>query len=476
MKIPLHKFVLFLFLPFCLKAQQLNSGNYIGVGIQIGNREIPYFQRINQFGVVPPTEGNHVYLDAAVYSPSDSNSLKKEKKWTWGYGVEGRVLQGNTSYFFLPVAHVQVRRKQWEIYVGRRKDLIGLIDSTQTIGAYSWSGNALPMPKIQISTADWVHFANGWLGFKIGLSHGWFGNQESTVVGHWLHQKWLYGRVGSPSQKWQLSAGLNHQVQWGGETKIDNPFISIDGKLAPYPWYSYRFVIIPFLQKLVPLDQSKLPPYDTGLAIGNQLGSVDISAEYQIGTHQRIHLYKQHPYDFARSLYTLNNLEDGLYGVSYSNKKSKFVNKLIFEFFNSKSQGRTRAGKINESNFGEIDNYFSHGQYGSWSYRNTLLGTPFITFLNDENGSTYMNNRTTAFHLSTGGIILGYTWLTRFALINYWGNWSYERKLNQQSLQFKIESPLYQHKIQWVASLGSDLSSAISENYLGVAFSIRKKW
>ena len=457
-------------------AQEIAPEKSIGVGFQMGGRQVPFFQRIKQFGMVPANEGNQIYLEGGLYSRRDSAFLTGQKKWSWGYGLEGRIMQGSKSYLFLPVAEVHAQWKKWELYVGRRKEIIGLIDTTQTIGAYSWSGNALPMPKIQFSTTDWVNFANGWMGFKAGLAHGWFGNQESNVTGHWLHQKWLYGRLGPRSRKWQLAAGLNHQAQWGGELIDENSFKALDGNLAPYPWYSYRFIVIPFLQKIVPMDVTKLPPYDRGLAIGNQLGSVDISAEYQIGKTKRLHIYKQHPYDFARSLYTLNNLEDGLYGLSYQDGSYKIMNRLLFEFFHSKSQGRTRFGEIRDSNFGEVDNYFGHGQYGSWSYRNVLLGTPFIAFLTNENGRNYLNNRTVAYHVSIGGVVKGYRWEGTFAWIDYWGNWGYLRRITQQSAQLRVHSPWYKKDIRWTASTAFDRGTNLDREAWGWTFSVQKRW
>ncbi|MFN3784304.1 MAG: hypothetical protein ACK4R6_10310 [Spirosomataceae bacterium] len=459
-------------------AQQNQEANEkrIALGFQGGNATVPFFQRTKQFGVVPENEGNQVYIEGAWYRKPDSAFVTQQKKWTWGYGIEGRLVQGNKSYAFLSVAEVHLQWKKWEVYAGRRKETIGLIDTTQTIGAYSWSGNALPMPKIQISTADWVNFAHGWLGFKVGIAHGWFGNKEEEVVGHWLHQKWLYGRLGPASRKWEITGGLNHQVQWGGETKNDDPFFALDGNLAPHPWYSYRFVVIPFLQKLVELDPSKLPPYDLGLAIGNQLGSVDVGFAYQLSPTKRINLYKQQPYDFARSLYTLNNIGDGLYSLSYSHAAERFLNRLNLEFFYSKSQGATRFGKPTEGNFGEIDNYFSHGQYGSWSYRNTLLGTPFIAFLTNEAGEIYLNNRTVAYKASAGGQIGTFAWEGKYAWIAYWGRWGYERRVNQQAVQIQIRSPWYKKGIQLTSSLGYDTGTNLAENTWGFAFALQKRW
>ena len=58
--------------------------------------------------------------------------------------------------FLIPVAYIKAKFGAFEIYAGRRKEIFGLVDSTLSSGSYIWSGNALPMPKIQISTPNFV--------------------------------------------------------------------------------------------------------------------------------------------------------------------------------------------------------------------------------------------------------------------------------------------------------------------------------
>jgi hypothetical protein len=364
----------------------------------------PFFLQANQFGLIPGQSGI-IYFSGGFSKEYDSLfTIKRNlKKFGLGYGANLHTNFVNTNQVLLPEAYIKIRYSKMEFYAGRRREIQGLTDSTLTSGAYVWSGNALPVPKLQVSTPNWVAFGkNHRISFKGGLSHGWFGTQ-GIVENYYLHQKWVYLKINDKKQKVQLMGGINHQVQWGGYSeelkKIGGIYPpTINGYLAPNPLYSYQFIILPFLQKLVNIDPAKVPGYDGGLAIGNQLGSVDLSAIF----NSNWTFYHQKPFDFARSLINFNNIEDGIFGFSWRNKRQcSLLAQLNGEFIYTKSQGLYRFGKLRPNNFGENDNYFAHGQYQSWSYNGRIIGTPFISVNPEIRNIT--GNRIKAFHLATIG-------------------------------------------------------------------------
>ena len=392
--------------PIRMLAQKIFHGHTYSfkTGILAASKNsTPFFLHTNQFGLIP-TQLGIAYLSAGISKDYDSllTLKRKLKAFNYGYGINVHANMGNSNQILLPEAYLKLRFKHLEFYGGRRKEIQGLTDSTLTSGAYVWSGNALPVPKLQIFTPNWV----GWgkykrLAYKAGVSHGWFGTQ-GIIENYYLHQKWLYIKISDKKQKVQLMGGINHQVQWGGYSeelkKVGGEFQpTINGYLAPNPFYSYQFIILPFLQKFVNIDQTKVPGFDGGLAIGNQLGSIDLAATIQ----QNWQLYHQKPFDFARSLINFNNIEDGIYGIAWKNKRPKTIIKhVVGEFIYTKSQGLYRFGKYRLSNSGEYDNYFAHGQYQSWTYMNRILGTPFI--LNNDS-RLIINNRVKAFYMAMEG-------------------------------------------------------------------------
>lgn len=381
---------------------QVETGTYLSTsGIT------PFWLRSNRYGIVPLSSPILTFRSAAHKEyDSTKNESNKIKKLDYGFGMGAVANVGKQSQVLLPEAYLKVRYGAFEFYGGRRREIMGLVDTALTAGSYIWSGNALPIPKIQISVNNYRQVGKSSFFLKGGISHGWFGNQ-GFVKNYYLHQKWLYGRIGKDDSKFKFYIGFNHQVQWGGVTQNIDPLYSKNGKLAPYPLYSYQFVLIPFLQKIIKLKPEKLTDYDSGLAIGNHLGSADIGFEVE-GDNTTLFFYKQQPYDFARSISNLNNIEDGLYGLNLSLKNSPHIKQILIEYLHTISQGLYRFGKYQPSNYVENDNYFSHGQYLSWSYNQSIIGTPFITY--NENG--IYNNRIKAFSVNISGKISDKTFYT----------------------------------------------------------------
>ena len=413
-------------------------------GIIATKKNIPFFLHSNSFGTIP-SQSNSAFLASSLFKQYDSlyTASSKLKKFGYGYGLNVHTNLSSKSQFLLPEFFIKLRFGGIEIYGGRRKEIQGLVDTTLSSGAYVVSGNALPIPKIQISTPNWLGFGkHKRFSVNAGLSHGWFGNQ-GIIENYFLHQKWLYFRVSDKRKKVQLSGGVNHQTQWGGYSaelaKIEGPFApTINGYLAPYPWYSYQFIILPFLQKIITPDIKKLPGFDAGLAIGNQLGSVDLSAIII----NRWHFYHQKPFDFARSLINFNNLEDGIYGISWKSKNDIAIfRKIVGEFIYTKSQGLNRFGKNRPSNKGENDNYFSHGQYQTWTYEQRIIGTPFI--LVDTEKNSIVNNRLKVFYLATEGKFESYNFVIKASHSINFGTFAVPVYLKANSILIKINRPLF---------------------------------
>lgn len=238
---------------------------------------------------------------------------------------------------------------------------------------------------------------------------------------------------------------------------------TIDGYLAPFPLYSFQYVLIPFLQKIVQTDTRKVPSYDSELAIGNQLGSIDIGIEFTLDKYQ-FYIGKQQPYVFARSVKNLNNIEDGLHTLSIKNL-SKYVNILTFEFFHSKSQGRYRFNKYRDSNYGEVDNYFSHGVYQNWSYEDRIIGTPFVQKGNSTK-SGLRNNRVKYVYLSLSGDIKSFKYnLSQSFSWNY-GTYSTPFFAKQYSMGLKLIKKITP-SLSLVQRISLDKGNLFSNNWRG---------
>lgn len=463
---------------------QTEVGAYISTSGQI-----PFWQRANQYGVVP-LQSPFVTLRGSAHKEYDStiNSHLKLKKSGIGYGFSAVTNLGKRSGFFLPEAYLKARYGIFEFYGGRRKEIYGLVDTTLTSGSYIWSGNALPMPKIQISIPNYTQIGKTAIFIKGGFAHGWFGNQTYTQ-NYYLHQKWLYGRIGKSNWKLNFHSGLNHQVQWGGFVPllINNPYAAQNGYLAS-DFNTFMNIAFPF-----PFVRKAFKPktkisYDSDNYGGNQLGSVDFAGEIKL-KKLNILVYRQIPYELGSLFSSLVNADDGLYGISVKLKKSFYtINKFTIEGFHSYNQGTYRSGiarllNLPDKHFGEYHNYLNHGQYkDGWSYNNNGIGTPLIlnnnelvsTLQQDFAFSSY--NRVKSITGTFEGTIskFYYGLKNNYSIYSLTGKSQNQSKIHQFSLniftKFKIK------KVNSVTISYAIDNGQMLKNSNGISFSLLKSW
>ena len=380
------------------------------------NGETPFWLRANQYGTVP--NQSPIFTLRGSVSSDYKKAITKEdqyklSKFDWGYGLNIVGNVGKENQFLIPEAYVKAKYGAFEIYAGRRKETFGLVDSTLSSGSYIWSGNALPMPKIQISTPNFVPlgFTKGFLSFKGNYSHGWFENSRTDVKNFYLHQKSLYFRLGKPDWKFHFYGGFNHQVQWGGELLYPDPKneFSINGKVGS----SFNdYINIVTGRSLAGVgDTTKNGANDAYNRSGNHLGTLDFGFDINTDTYS-ILLYRQSIFEDG-SLAYLSNITDGLNGISVSIKKTSDakirLQKIVVEYLNTSSQGGIGGSDNTSSRLRGQDNYFNNGVYrNGWSYQQTPLGTPFINNISSITNASnlfFNNNRVEAFYLGVSGII-----------------------------------------------------------------------
>ncbi|GAB3989064.1 capsule assembly Wzi family protein [Spirosoma daeguense] len=380
----------------------------------------PFWLRANQYGIVPQ-EKTFLTLRHAMrvdYHDLPQNRLDSlraaNRRIDWGWGAEA-VLNAGTSYnVVIPEAYVKVKfGRNLEAWAGRRREVIGLVDSTLSSGSYAWSTNALPMLKIQLATPDYFP-RNALFGFKGMYAHGWF-EEDRFVKNVLLHQKALYGRFGKPNWRLKLYGGFNHQAMWGGNTE-SLPGSVIKNNQLPNRFSDYIDVITgTTLGNRTNVDTTRISRFDRENRIGNHLGSIDLGFEYRTRSFS-VFAYRQNVYEDG-SLFYLINISDGLNGLRIRNLRSARpggfqIQDVLLEFLFTQSQG----GELFLDKTGQQgrDNYFNHSQYrDGWSRYGLTMGTPFISPSTDSNvelpryGFTN-NNRVSVFHVGLSGQIVDF--------------------------------------------------------------------
>jgi len=480
----------YLILPVCF-AQKLSKNTHyqteLGTYITTSG-QTPFWLRSNQYGIVP-LSSPIVTLRGAMHKEYDStkNEYKKLKKFDYGYGLG--IIANIGNGFIMPEAYLKLRYQAFELYGGRRREIVGLVDTTLTSGSYIWSGNALPMPKVQISIPSYTPIiGRGLISIKGGYAHGWFDN--GIVQNFYLHQKWFYGRIGKPNWKVRFYAGFNHQVQWGGKPKIPFTETQTGRLISKYPSGLATYLkVVSGISLNTIHNTSDIPTNEAWNRAGNHLGSLDIGAEIN-SNKVVILIYRQNIYEDG-SLFYLNNISDGLFGLSVypKNKKNRGL-KFLFEYLTTKSQGgEAGGGEQTVSQLRGRDNYFNNSLYfDGWTYSERVIGTPMMTPLHQiKSGliniedikkipeSFIANNRLQAFNLG---------FLGTASKTNFYFKWSHSKNYGffstpliktptQNSFIFSISKKInyFTYKVAFAGDFGQ-----LFNNNLGLNINILKCW
>ncbi|CAG4995383.1 hypothetical protein DYBT9275_01624 [Dyadobacter sp. CECT 9275] len=357
-------------------------------------KAVPFWMRSNQFGSVPVKGAFASFIGTGEIEYDTSGT----KLVDWGARAEVRANAGKTSNVTLIEGYGRLKVGIFELKGGRIKEVSGLSDTLLTSGNYAISGNALGIPKIQISIPEFysLPFWGKVLAFKGNYAHGWVGKTpvqygDTSQTTTQFHQKSLYGRFGKPGWKLKLYGGFNHQVFFGDEK---------------YVWSKKGFYLNSFqLSGLKTYEYIVLGKVWNSSKVGNHLGSIDLGFEYAF-KNMKLLAYRQTFYEVG-GLAHLSNIMDGLNGVSITNlKKSEQKvkwNKLLIEVLYTKNQGGETWSKVTPS--GDEDYYNNYLYSEGWSYKGEGLGTPFITSktlvrdgLPHFPKDYFMNNRVLAFH------------------------------------------------------------------------------
>lgn len=467
-------------------AQQRLSGVHYeveaGTFLSTGSTN-PFWVRSNQFGEIP------------LSSPGVSlrGQVKKEyasaagKTFSYGYGARAVVNAGATNQVLISELYAKLRYGPLEFSAGRRREVLGLVDTLLSSGSYIWSGNALPLPKLQLAMPHYTPILkSGLVAIKGNFAHGWFGTGDS-VQNYFLHQKSLYVRIGKPSWRFKFHGGFNHQVQWGGTLRSSRYDSGVKINRYGSDLESYWYVITGkslYATNGIPLiPQDGKASAEGGNRVGNHLGTLDIGLEYE-DEKSRWLLYRQAIYEDG-SLFYLNNISDGLVGVSVRRKKATSgVLHVVLEYLHTSNQGgNIDAARTSDEQLRGVDDYFNNGRYlDGWTYKGQTIGTPFIMPLRYTTGlspqlaanpNLIVNNRVDAILLSMKSRVKKVDLVTRLAVSENLGNFNIPLHITQTSVQQQLIVPIKQYVL--TAIIAYDNAGVLKQN-LGLSLFARRSF
>ncbi|WP_432713325.1 capsule assembly Wzi family protein [Pedobacter sp.] len=402
---------------------------------------VPFWMRSNQYGSFPLSGGSgsllgRAHLDYNEVSKFDSINLTRSF-FDWGFGLEARANLGKKSNFNLIEAYGKFKAGIFQMKFGRSKEVMGINgDTALSSGNFAVSGNALGIPKAEISIPNYykIPLFNGLISVKGNFAHGWIGKAEildqvgdpkselfNVLNKHpttYYHQKSLYILFGKSDWKLKLQGGFNHQAYWGNEKAAYGSRFS----LSPMETFLYVITGKAYGEKSIPRSK-----------IGNQIGSIDMAIDYRFNNLSII-LYRQNFYDTG-ALSKLANIKDGLNGIRIRNnknipKKSNFHwNTILFEFLYTKDQAGYPWSK--PTNSGDEDYYNNYYYKKGWSYYGQGIGSPFITTKSEskkgqasDSFDYFINNRVIAFHTGISANIYNWEFQSKISYSLNYGTFS----------------------------------------------------
>jgi hypothetical protein len=358
--------ILLLYFSTSAYSQFIKIPNYsieTGVIVSAG-KQTPFWLMSNQYGLITPDKFN-AWMRLGLKA-----NLFADRNIDYDYGFDIIDRQGNTSNkLYLHQAYVRLKLYFVNFQAGSMEEKFGNQDSSLSSGGLLWSGNARPMPKVSIMVPKYtaVPFTRGYLEFKGGISHGWFGDNQ-FVKDSWLHHKYFYLQLGGRLPV-HIHYGFQHFAQWGGE--------STDSNIGKLPQSFSDFMRVFFADHG---DENAINSERLN-ALGNHLGSRNFGIDIDF-SRVKAGVYWQTIFEDSSGR-EFKNIKDGLWGIYFHSKdKNRLINGAVYEFINTTDQSGPIDSYSDNKEMWPVgnDDYFNNGIYPfGWTYHNMVIGTPLIT-------------------------------------------------------------------------------------------------
>lgn len=394
--------------PSMAKAEWNDSIRYHGeVGMAFsGGDHTPFWIAANKYGL-SSIEKNNAYLRLGAFHDMD-----KEKRFTWGAGVDLAVAARFSSVFVVQQLYAEAKYRCLQIMAGS-KEMQGFMENSDlSSGNLLYSANARPIPQVRAGIFDYADFwgTKGWFAVKGYLAFGKF--TDNRWIRHWAnpefkytlgtlyHSKALFLRGGNAKKfPLEFEIGLEMATQFGGTCYYPNG----TSQKMPTGWRNW-------IKAIIPKGGDSTTPAGEQLNVeGNFLGSWNFSLAWKPAyADWGVRAYYEHFFEDHSMLWIQYPWKDGLYGVEARLPKNRWVSDITYEFLYQKDQ----SGPVYWDHTSEIpeqvsgrDNYYNHYIYNGWQHWGMGIGNPFTIspIYNANHQMKFLSTRFWAHHLGFKG-------------------------------------------------------------------------
>ncbi|MDR3129783.1 MAG: capsule assembly Wzi family protein [Tannerellaceae bacterium] len=430
----------------------------------------------NRYGVVPLQSGNGYIRGKAVHQ----GLWGKDVHWDVGADIVVTPRQGKA---YIQQAYGGLRYKGWKLMLGAKERYVSLWDKNLSSGDMIQSGNARPMPELNLAVPQFVEFPwiGQWLQWKGEFSVAWAVDKgylaSSTKDDYYIkdvlrHNKNLFLRLSDQRRNIPLYAtvGVRHTAQWAGK----HPKY---GKL-PQSFTDFLRVVAARPGGASALETDRI----------NVLGSHHIAYDMQLGYDRNnwaIQMYYQHIAADKSGTEFANGI-DGLWGIR-GDLPFNGLRKVVIEYVTTRHQ----SGPFHFLDFdhkeysargGGGDNYYNNGVYvNGHAHFGRAEGSPLLPSpeYNDGGRQGFLNTRILDWHLGMEGqpaALLSYRLLC--TLMNGWGTHGVPFLHKKTGLSFLTEASYvlpHHPSLTFVAAFAGDTGDVFGIPAYAVSFSFRWK-
>ena len=379
----------------------------------------------------------------------------------------------NNSYTQVNRLFAAISRKNWQLEAGMFYDSLRFDGLSTSNGNIARSRNARPWPKVRLSTAGFrpLPFTRNRVSFSATYEEGLL--NDSRYVSHTrLHHKSFYLQS-RPGNGWNLQAGLEHFVMWGGTSSDENI-----GKLPQNLKDYLRYIT-------TARGNDRFLQTDRLNVAGNQFGTWQIFFSKETGkVITEINI--SHPFE-DYSGFVWRNWPDNLAGISIRSKNPEAkVTRILYEFNHTTHQGHFGGlyrwdPETQTMERQEFDNYYNHGIYRSGTtYHGMAWVSPLFVPEFNENGISkgFISNRLRAHHIGAcGNIAKNVAWKSMLTLASHRGTHAqpFVKDEKQYSALVAVQYNVQKIPLRVDISVAADHGS-LTGNTSAIRIAVTKNW
>lgn len=320
---------------------------------KLHGEELPFWIWANNRGKVEPGSSS-LLLDIRNldYGVGKGDFFIKGTADITGHISENSSL--NVSQVYLTTSYKGLKVRTGRFFLEQ-----GLNSSDLGIGSMLISRNASSFPGIELSTKSFLGlpYTNGIIKYNIGFGNFWF-DEKRYIDNAKLHTKFLYLQLHLGSFK--FNGGLIHNVFWGGTTP--------DGFNIGDSFSDFSRVVF-----ALPSSKDFRFQGESTNALGNTLAAYDGEIEWN-DNNIKVNITRLFFLE-DKSNIMLRSFWDGQWSVNIELKNNTTLKRIRYD------QMYTIRQDAVDGQPGGRANYYGHYLYRSgWTYRERVIGNPFIEF------------------------------------------------------------------------------------------------